>query len=167
MRFVATFALSCALACTVLACSTYRDQLARGERAFEQNDTDRTLALLRDLEPDFTRLTPEEQASYAYIRGMTDYNVGYKADARHWLSVANAYEVKTPGSLAGDRKAKTAAALKELNDLVYSKGTGELVNGPASAPAPADSASAKDSKAPKKKDKPKAKPAADDSDQEP
>ena len=143
------------------ACTTYRDQLGRGERAFEQNDNDRALAILRDLEPSFAHLTPTEQASYAYIRGMTDYNVGYKADARHWLSVARAYEQVTPGALPGERKTKTIAALKELNDVVFAKGLNELVNAqpvdsaaPASPPAPE-----KTDKADKKK---KPKPAADD-----
>lgn len=143
------------------ACSTYRDQLARGERAFEQNDPNKALAILRDLEPSFQRLSPQEQASYAYIRGMTDYNVGYKLDARHWLSLANAYEQQTPGVLAGDRKAKTADALKDLNDVVYMKGAGELVNArPADSAAPPASSSSKPSKR-KKTETPKARPAED------
>jgi hypothetical protein len=144
------------------ACSTYRDQLARGERAFEQNDPNKALAILRDLEPNFQRLSPQEQASYAYVRGMTDYNVGYKLDARHWLSLANAYEQQTPGALAGDRKAKTADALKDLNDVVFLKGTDELVNAsPADAAEPAASPSTKPAKR-KKKETPIAAPVAAD-----
>ena len=147
----------------LVGCSTYRDQLARSERSFEKNDTDRTLAILRDLEPSFQRLTPSEQATYAYLRGMTDLSAGYKADARHWLSVANAYEQVTPGALPGDRKTKTQAALKELNDIVYLKGTSELVNAePAPPPASSSSPAPKGDKSEKKKEKPKA-PAADDS----
>jgi hypothetical protein len=146
------------------ACSTYRDQLARGERAFEQNDPNKALAILRDLEPSFQRLSPQEQASYAYLRGMTDYSVGYKLDARHWLSLANAYEQQTPGVLAGDRKAKTADALRELNDIVYMKGEGELVNAPpadSAAPAASASPSSKPSKK-KKKETPATTPPVDD-----
>ena len=142
-------ALVALLALGLLACSTYRDQLSRGEKAFDANDPNRTLAILRDLEPNFSRLSTGEQANYAYIRGMTDMSVGYKLDARHWLSLANAYEQVTPGVLAGDRKTKTADALKELNDVVYMKGPGELVNA-----EPADSAApAAPSKADKKKKK--------------
>ena len=110
----------------VSACSTYRDQLARGQRAFEQNDHDRTLAILRDLEPDMKRLTPPEQAGYAYLRGMSDYRIGYKADARHWLSVAKAYEDRSPGVLPADWKARTNEALGELNGIVYAEGTSAL-----------------------------------------
>jgi hypothetical protein len=105
------------------ACTTYRDQLGRGQRAFEQNEHDRTLAILRDLEPDLTRLSLPEQAQYAYLRGMTDYRIGYKPDARHWLSVAKAHEDSSPGLLPTDWKARTSEALDELNGVVYTQGT--------------------------------------------
>ena len=108
------------------ACTTYRDELARGQRAFEQNEPDRTLAILRDLEPDMKRLTMPEQASYAYLRGMSDYRIGYKPDARHWLSVAKAYEDNSPGVLPADWKARTNAALDDLNGVVYAEGTSAL-----------------------------------------
>lgn len=107
-------------------CMTYPDQLARGQRAYEQNDHDRTLALLRDLEPDVTRLSISEQARYAYLRGMSDYRIGYKPDARHWLSVAKAHEDAIPGVLPADWKARTIEALEELNAVVYSQGTAAL-----------------------------------------
>lgn len=147
------------LSFVLLGCSTYRDQLTRSERAFEQNEPDKTLALLRDLEPNFQRLTPTEQATYAYIRGMTDYNVGYKADARHWLSVANAYEQVTPGALPGERKTKTLATLQELNDIVYLKGASELVN-----VAPPSASATPSAKPEKKKETPKATDDSSDED---
>jgi hypothetical protein len=108
------------------ACATYRDQLARGQRAFELNEHDRTLAILRDLEPDMSRLTVPEQAGYAYLRGMTDYRIGYKSDARHWLSIAKAYEDNSPGMLPADWKARTNEALGDLNGVVYAEGTSAL-----------------------------------------
>lgn len=110
----------------LVACSTYRDQLARGQRAFDQNDHDRALTILRDLEPDMKRLATPEQARYAYLRGMSDYRLGYKADARHWLLVAAAYEESSPGALPVDAKARTAEALVELNGIVFAKGTSAL-----------------------------------------
>jgi hypothetical protein len=108
------------------ACTTYHDQLARGQRAFEQSDHDRTLAILRDLEPDLNRLTAPEQAQYAYLRGMSDYRVGYKPDARHWLAVARAYEDRSPGVLPADWKTRTSEALDDLNGIVYSQGISAL-----------------------------------------
>jgi hypothetical protein len=120
---------SFALVVALLGCTTYKDQLARGQRAFEQNEHDRALAILRDLEPDVKRLTPPEQAEYAYLRGMSDYRIGYKADARHWLSVTQALEEGSPGLLPSDWKTRVTEALTELNDVVYAQGTTGLTTG--------------------------------------
>ncbi len=108
---------------TVTGCTTYRDQLARGQHAFEANDPDRTLAILRDLEPDVGRLGFEEQASYAYLRGMADYQIGLQRDARHWLSLARAYEASSPGLLSAAWKVMMTAALEELDEIVHARGT--------------------------------------------
>ena len=43
-----------------------------------------------------------ERAGHLRVRQrMTDLSLGYKADARHWLAVANAYEAGNAGSAAG------------------------------------------------------------------
>jgi hypothetical protein len=110
----------------VTACSTYRDQLGRGQKAFDGDDHDRTLAILRDLERDVTRLSTPEQAQYAYLRGMADYRVGYRPDARHWLSVARAFDEASPGMLPADWKDRMTEALGELNAVVYAEGLAAL-----------------------------------------
>lgn len=116
------------------ACTTYRDQLARGQRALEQNEHDRALVILQDLEPDFVRLTAPEQAQYAFVRGMSDYRIGYQSDARHWLSLAKAYEATSPGVLPGAWKTQTNEALTELNNVVYTEGFAGLSTARRSAP---------------------------------
>jgi hypothetical protein len=116
-----------ALPLIVLAsCATYRDELVRAQSAFDNNQHERTLALLRDLEPDATRLAQPEQAQYAYLRGMTDYRIGYKNDARHWLAIARAYEEKSPGILPADWKQRTAETLAELDGVVQTQGYAAL-----------------------------------------
>lgn len=150
MRRVALFALLV----LVGGCTTYKDQLARSHQAFDANDHDRTLALLRDLEPDVKRLTVAEQAEYAYLRGTTDYRIGYRPDARHWLSVAKASSDATPGLLSTEQKTQVTEALEDLNNVVYQQGTNGLVTArksdeelKAAAPAPKAKAS-KDAGAP-------------------
>jgi hypothetical protein len=106
----------------VSACTTYHDQLARGQRAYDANENGRALAILRDIELDQRRLSPEEQGQYAFLRGMADYRIGYRADARHWLSLARTFDEATPGVLPPDAKQRTNEALEELNGLVYSAG---------------------------------------------
>jgi hypothetical protein len=123
---LASFLLLIPLALLAPACATYHDELARGQRSFEQNDPDRTLAILRDLEPDLRRLSPPEQAEYAYLRGMTDYQVGYRSDARHWLALATAMEATSPGTLTAEWKDRATEALKSLNNVVYTQGTSGL-----------------------------------------
>jgi len=114
------------LASSTTACTTYRDQLVRSQQAFEQNQHERTLTLLRALEPNTTRLSTPEQAQYAYLRGMTDYRIGYRADARHWLSLAKTYDDASGGGgqagLPTDWKARMTDALGEMNGVVYSEG---------------------------------------------
>lgn len=122
MRFAIAF-LIVALACS---CQTYRATLVRAQSAFEANQHERTLALLRDLEPDVTRLATPERAQYAYLRGMTDYRVGYKHDARHWLAVARAYDEQSPGILPNDWKQRTVETLAELDGIVQTQGYAAL-----------------------------------------
>jgi hypothetical protein len=116
------------LAVMFVGCQTYQDDLTRAQRAFEQNQHEHALAILRQLEPDTSRLAVTEQAQYAYVRGMTDYRIGYKVDARHWLALAKSMEAQTPGLLPQDWKARANDALAEMNEGVYGGGLDSLSN---------------------------------------
>jgi hypothetical protein len=136
MRFLAprlAVAVSLPMALTVAGCDTYADELARGQHAFEASEHERALALFRDLEPDMERLSLNQRAHYAYLRGMTDFRIGYKAESRHWLSLAAAIEKQSPGSLPEDWTRRMADALKDLNDAVYTGGIASLSNTPSSS----------------------------------
>src|ERR1700678_3000342 len=85
-----------------LGCNTYADSLTRAQRAFEQSEHERTLAILRTLEPDIRRLSESDRAKYCYLRGLTDYRIGYRLEARHWLSLASAVVKETPDALPAD-----------------------------------------------------------------
>ena len=89
------------LAFCVGACATYREDLNRGQRLYEENEYERALAIWRYLEPDMDSLSHNDQARYAYLRGMTDYRLGeeFRRDARHWLAIAKAIEQEHPGGL--------------------------------------------------------------------
>lgn len=117
-------ALAAALALSVssIACTTYRDQLVRSQASFERNEHERALGLLRALEPNVSHLSAPEQAQYAYLRGMTDYRIGYREDARHWLAIAQTYDDASPGTLPSDWRARMITALTELNEVVYTEG---------------------------------------------
>jgi hypothetical protein len=113
------------------SCSTYRDDLLRSERFFEASEHERALAILRVLEPDTDRLSVIDRAHYAYLRGMTDYRIGYRSDARHWLAIASSIDQQTPGCLPPEWETRMVESLKELNEEVYAGGIAAL-SGPAS-----------------------------------
>jgi len=101
------------------ACSTYREDLNRGQRLYEENQYDRALAIWRMLENDVDSLDMNDQARYAYLRGMTDYRLGYRPYARHWLGIARSVEKEHPGGLNQEWKDRLTKSLDDLNNDVY------------------------------------------------
>ncbi len=126
MRSV-VFVCSVVLGLGAAGCSTYSDDLARSQHAFEENQHETALAIHRMLELDTTHLEPAERARYAYLRGMTDYRIGYKADARHWLAVAKAMDEKTPGSIPTAWRTRLDQSLADLDQQVWTAGIETLV----------------------------------------
>ncbi|HEY2404551.1 MAG TPA: hypothetical protein VGI10_01035 [Polyangiaceae bacterium] len=115
---IACFVLPFALA----ACATYQEDLNRGQRYYEENKYENALALWRVLEADTDSLTLYDQARYAYLRGMTDYRLGFRADSRHWLAIAKATEQEHPGGLNPEWKQRLEGSLDDLNKDVYGGG---------------------------------------------
>ncbi len=116
------------LALAVGACATYREDLNRGQRLYDESEYERALAIWRFLEVDLDSLDYHDQARYAYLRGMTDYRLGggkggadpqFRAHARHWLAVARAIEQEHPGGLSEQWKELMEEALGELNAEVW------------------------------------------------
>lgn len=135
-RFRSIWPYLCIASCAaVTACVTYREDLNRGQRLYEENQYERALALFRHLEADSDSLTFDDRARYAYLRGMTDYRLGLRRDARHWLAIAKAIEQEHRGGLNDDWRARMSQSLDELNREVYA-GNGRLNAG--SAPSLAE-----------------------------
>jgi hypothetical protein len=161
-RLAAALGLVSLSALSSAGCSTYQDDLARGERAFEASEHERALAIFRSLEPDTGRLTEPERAHYAYLRGMTDYRIGYKSEARHWLAVAAAIEQQTPNSLPPEWTKRMNDSLKELNEAIFTGGIEALTNTAEAKAKAADEEPASDSDSSGDAPKPKKKPKSDD-----
>jgi len=113
MRSVLLFAL------LGIACSTYREDLNRGQRLYEENQYDHALAIWRILEDDVDSLSLNDQARYAYLRGMTDYRLGYRPYARHWLGIARSIEKEHPGGLNQEWRDRLTKSLEDLDKDVY------------------------------------------------
>lgn len=100
--------------CSVLACASYSDALTRGQSYYEDNQYDRALALWRDLDRRGAEFKGAERARYAYLRGMTDYRLGYRDDARHWLAIARVADSAHPGGLGSVWLERLDSALLDL-----------------------------------------------------
>ena len=131
-----------------MACATYQDDLKRAEHAYDGSEDERALAIFRILEPDLAQLSLPDRAHYAYLRGMTDFRIGYRSEARHWLSLAAALDQKTPGSLPPDWQKRMNDSLKDLNEAVFTGGIESLTNQPSQKRASDDAPP--DENAPKK-----------------
>jgi hypothetical protein len=102
-------------ACLSLAsCVTYAEELNRGQRHFQGNEYEQALAIWRVLERDIDSLPPGDRARYAYFRGMTDYRMSLRDDARHWLAMARAYDTAVPGGIEDAWRERMNEALKDL-----------------------------------------------------
>jgi len=107
-------ALFCAL-----GCQTYSDQLERGQAYYADNQYEQALATFRHLEADQDSLEAPERVRYCYLRGMTDYRLGYESDARYWLGLAKASGRHAKDSLAPEEKQRLDDTLAQLDAAVY------------------------------------------------
>ena len=108
-----------AIAFLPLSCVTYREDLNRGQRMYEENRYERALALWRSLEDDADSLSANDQVRYAYLRGMTDYRLGFRADSRHWLAIAKVSDLAHAGALRSEWKERMEQSLTDLNQDLY------------------------------------------------
>ncbi len=117
MRRALVFVLATAI--WSVGCATYREDLNRGQRMYEENQYEHALALFRSLEEDTDSLSPSDRARYAYLRGMTDYRLGFRADSRYWLSLAKATDQAHVGSLSAAWEERLEQSLTDLNQDAY------------------------------------------------
>jgi hypothetical protein len=103
----------------LVSCVTYAEELNRGQRYFQANEYERALAVWRILEANIESLSPMDRTRYAYLRGMTDYRMSLRADARHWLALARAYEQANPGGIEEGWRDRMRDALKDLDNDVH------------------------------------------------
>jgi hypothetical protein len=102
-----------------VGCTNYRDQLQRGQGYYEQNQYEAALAIWRNVEPDQSALTRPEMVRYCYLRGMTDFRLGYRDDARYWLGLAKAATPAGEPALQPDEAKRLEETLAELNADVF------------------------------------------------
>lgn len=115
----AVLGLGALVALGSVSCQNYRDQLQRGQGYYEQNQYESALAIWRNLERDQSALSRPEMVRYCYLRGMTDFRLGYREDARYWLGLAKAATTKGTPALEPDESKRLEETLNDLNQEVF------------------------------------------------
>lgn len=118
MRALTAVLFSC-VAMSLGACSNYADMLRRGQGYYEHNEYERALAVWRHLEADRDSLTAEGRVRYYYLRGMTDFRLGYRAEARYWLGLAQASRSSSKSALNEDEGKRLDETLAGLSKKVF------------------------------------------------
>lgn len=108
-----------------LGCAGERAALLRGQAYYEDNQFERALAIWRNLERRQSDLSPSDFARYAYLRGMTDYRLGFHLDARHWLGLAQVAQQQSPSALDSAWASRLDSALADLNRRQFGLGVTE------------------------------------------
>ena len=128
-----------ALLALLLSCSGQRAALERGQRYYDDNQYERALSIWRDLERHEPELAPPDFARYAYLRGMTDFRLGFHAEARHWLALAKVTEQANPGGLDRAWLPRLDGALADLDRETFGTPEGttdsvQSIDAPGAAP---------------------------------
>ena len=86
--FFSWIGASLAIGGAVVGCAALSDDMARAETSYDQARYEDALVWLADLEDDAPSMDLSMRARYYYLRGMTEYRLGHRADALHYLAVA-------------------------------------------------------------------------------
>src|SRR5262245_40160591 len=88
MRAMRGLGLWILMALLARGCAAVASDLRRAEVSYEQARYEDALVWLTDLEDDAPSMDPQSRARYYYMRGMTDYRLGHRLEALHYLALA-------------------------------------------------------------------------------
>lgn len=105
-------ALGCALSLT--ACATLHDDLKHARAHYADARYESALVWLEAVQPHLTELDARGRAEFYYLRGMTAYRLGQRADALHYLGLAWAETREPDTQLEADRQRSLDRTLAKL-----------------------------------------------------
>jgi hypothetical protein len=120
MRSVSVFLLPIPL--WLGACSTTASEMRRAEEAYEQARYDAARVWLTELEHRVPGTNRAMLARYVYLRGMTEYRIGHRLDALHYLALARELLEQDAHVLREEQRehlARTLADLEPREPLSY------------------------------------------------
>lgn len=112
----------------VLGCAATASEMRRAEDAYDQARFDHARTWLIDLEDDAPAMSVPMRARYFYLRGMSEYRLGHRLDALHYLEVAK--------EIVGDDQRLLEQEQRELLErtLAELEPTGRMSHRPPPAP---------------------------------
>lgn len=102
------------LAGSLGGCAAIAQEMQRAEQAYDQARYEAALTWLDDLEDEALSMDVEDRARYFYLRGMTEYRLGHRPEALHYLAVAR--------EVAGER----GEGLRDEQEELMDRTLGEL-----------------------------------------
>jgi hypothetical protein len=106
-------AVAALLACSFAGCAAVAEEMRRAEASYEQARYQNTLIWLTDLEDDAPGMDQEMRARYFYLRGMTEYRLGHRQNALHYLAVAR--------EISGDQGAGLRPEWRQIMDTTLTE----------------------------------------------
>jgi hypothetical protein len=108
-------ALSIALACAFVGCTSLAGDLLRAEKAFSDARYEEAQLWLDDLSNDVARMRPTERARYYYLAGMSAHRTGRPVQARHALALCREELRGVPDALPEGWRRQLTFALADLD----------------------------------------------------
>jgi hypothetical protein len=100
--------------CLLFGCAAVSDDLRRAEEAFNNNYYEDALTWLVDLEDDAAGMDDQSAARYYYLRGRTEYLLGHRGNALHYLAVAREVAGDQGAGLRPEWRQQMDRTLEEL-----------------------------------------------------
>jgi len=95
-------------------CGAALADLARAEHDYDDARYEAALEWLEDLERTAPSFDEDHRVRYFYLRGMTEYRLRHRAEALHYLALANEMAGEDHVGLRGDEPTALARTLTEL-----------------------------------------------------
>jgi hypothetical protein len=111
----------------VLSCGGERAALLRGQSYYDDNQYERALSSGAIWSGTNPSSRPSDFARYAYLRGMTDYRLGFHADARHWLGSGQSDRAGEPGRPGRAWLPRLDGALADLDRETFGTAGGQPI----------------------------------------
>lgn len=110
-------ALGCAVA-LALGCAGLSDDLRRARRSYAAAAYEDANTWLVAIEEDIPSATTAQRATWHYLRGMTEYRLGHRREARHYLALAHVIAGERGVGLQPQWQRTLAITLDELGEEI-------------------------------------------------